>query len=108
MAQIYRTVVGNNAPSMVITCKRDGTAIDVTGATVTLAIRNERTGATTNTGAQSCTLTTPLSGIVTYAPAIANFPSEGRYIGDIKIVYSGGTIEHIPEVLLVLARGAIS
>lgn len=108
MAQIYRTVVGNDSPSLVITCERNDVAIDVTGATVTLAIRNERTGVTTNTGTQSCSLTTPASGIVTYAPSVTDFPTEDRYFGDIKIVHGSGKIEHIYEILLVIVRGGVS
>lgn len=106
--QIYRTVIGNNAPDLVITCQRNGTAINVTGATVKLIIQNERTGICTNTGSQNCTLTTPASGIVTYSPSITDFPQEGRYVCDIKITYSNGKIEDLRELILVIARGGIS
>lgn len=106
--QIYRTTVGNTAPNLVFTCERNSTVINVTGATVTLALRNERTNVTTNPIVQSCALTTPASGIVTYSPAITDFPTEDRYIGDVKIVYSTGKVEHLYELLLVIARGGIS
>lgn len=103
--EIYKTVVGNNSPDLAITAKRNGTAINVTGATVTLIVTNERTGAVTNAGS-ACTLTTPTSGIVTYSPVAGDYPSEGRYIGELKIVHSGGKIERINEVLLIIARAA--
>lgn len=101
--EIYRTVVGNDSPSLVITCERNDTAIDVTSATVTLIIKNERTGSTTNT-VQTCSLTTPGSGIVTYAPVVADFPTQDRYIGTIKIVFPGGKTEYLPERILILAE----
>lgn len=104
---IYQTVVGNNAPDLVITVKRNDVAIDVTGSTVTLIITNEKTGAVT-VAAGSCALTTPASGIVTYSPAPNDFPSEGRYIGEIKVVYNSGKVERINEKILFLARKATS
>lgn len=103
MAQIYRTVVGNDSPDIVFTCQRNGTAINLTGATVTLAITNERTGSVTN-AVQTCSITTAAQGIVTYTPAVADFPSEGRYIGDVKIVHISGKTEKLYELLLILAR----
>lgn len=106
--QIYRTVIGNNAPDLVITCQRNGTAINITGATVKLMIQNERTGITTNGSNQSCALTTPASGIITYSPALADFPQEGRYVASIEITYASGKIEEIREEVLIIVRGGIS
>lgn len=106
--QIYRTTVGNTAPDLVITCERNGVVIDITGATVTLALRNEQTLETTNTGAQSCTLTTPATGIITYPARAQDFPRVGRYHGSVKITYAGGKFEWLRDLILVLADGGIS
>jgi hypothetical protein len=105
--QIYRTVVGNDAPDIQFTLERNDVAINVTGAAVELALRYLKNNTTYN-ATKACTLTTPASGIVTYSPAVADFPYEGLYIGDAKITYSDGTIEHVYEVLTVLARGGVS
>lgn len=105
--QVYQTVTGNNAPDLVITVQRNGTAIDVSGATVTLIITNERTGTVTNS-VQTCTLTTPISGIVTYSPAAGDFATGERYLGEVKIVYSTGKIERLVELLTIVARTATS
>ena len=107
MPQIYRSVVGNNSPNLVFTCKRNDTAINVTGSTVTLTIRNERTGSTSVSNGP-CDLTTPASGIVTYLATTADYPREGRYIGDVKIVHGTGKIEWLHELLLMIARPANS
>jgi hypothetical protein len=108
MAQVYRTVVGNTAPNLVITLKRNGTVIDLTSATsVKLAIRYENNNTTTNTS-QACAITTPASGIVTYTPLAGDFPREGRYLGDALIAFAGGASEHVAEILVVIARAAIS
>lgn len=106
--QIYRTVVGNNSPDLVFTVQRQGTVIDVTGATVQLFIRNERTNDTMNSSQAGCNLTTPGQGKVTYPVKATDFPTEDRYICDIKVTYASGKVEYIYEEVQVLARGAIS
>jgi hypothetical protein len=103
--QIFQTVVGNTSPNIVITVQRNSTAIDVTGASVLLIITKEKTGTVTNTG-QSCALTTPTTGIVTYTPLAGDFPTSGRYLGEIKITYSSGKVERINEEILFVARAA--
>jgi hypothetical protein len=109
MALVYRTVVGNTAPTIQITLKRNGTVIDLSGATgVVMAIRDEMTEVTTNS-VQTCSIVAPATGgIVSYVPAISDFPREGRYVGDVKVSYTDGTTEHIAEILVVIARAAIS
>ena len=106
MAQNYQTVVGNQQPDLVFTVQRNNTAINVTGATVELIITNERTGLQTNAGRTSCTLTTPVTGIVTYASNSADFTTEDRYIGEVKITYSTTKVERVSELLVVVARAA--
>lgn len=108
MAQeIYQTVVGNNQPDLTITCQRDSTAINLSSVTsVLFIITNERTGSVTNSSAQACTITTAASGIVTYSPAATDFPSYGRYIGEIKITYTSGKVERLKERLLIIAHAA--
>lgn len=103
--QIFQTVVGNTTPNVVITVQRNGVAVNVTGAGVLLIITKEKTGAVTNTS-QNCALTTPASGIVTYTPLAGDFPTAGRYLGEIKITYSDGKVERINEEILFVARNA--
>ena len=99
--EIYQTVAGNNSPDLPITVKRNGTVIDVTGCTVTLAVTKERTGdLTTNI---TCALTTPASGIVTFSPTASTFPVAGRYIGELKVVFTNNAIERIKERILIIA-----
>lgn len=92
MSASFKIVTGNTAPTYVITCTRDGTAIDLTGATITLILK-KRGGSVTNTGHQTCTLVTPASGIISYTALAADFATVGTYTGDVKVVYSGGGIE---------------
>lgn len=106
MSTIFQTVVGNTNPSNQLTLDRDGTVIDLTSATsVILIITKELTGTVTNSGNQTCTISgTPTTGIVTYAPASTDFPTAGRYIGDVKITYANSKTEIINEVVIFVAR----
>lgn len=89
----FKIVEDNTAPAYQITCKRDGTAIDLTGATVELIIENKSTGSITNTGHQTCTIVTASSGIISYAAEAGDFSEAGTYVGDVKITYNGGGVE---------------
>lgn len=89
----FKIVEDNTAPAYQITCQRDGTAIDLTGATVEMIIENKSTGSVTNSGHQTCSIVTAASGIISYTAEATDFPSAGTYIGDIKITYNGGGVE---------------
>ncbi len=89
----FQIVQNNTAPSYVITCQRDGTAIDLTSASVELILEEKSSGDITNTGHQSCTVTSASSGIISYTAESTDFPNKGTYIGDIKVTYSGGGFE---------------
>lgn len=105
------SVEDNTAPPIVLTLERDNgdgttTAINVTGCTVALIINLN--GTVTNTGHQSCSLTTPTSGIVTYTTQTADFATPGTYNCEVKITYGDGTIETLYEKFQVKARPKLS
>lgn len=86
-------VEDNTAPDYVITCTRDGDALDLSDAsTVTLIIQRKSDATITQTG-KNAAITTPTSGVITYTADATDFPSAGTYIADIKVTYSGGGIE---------------
>ena len=86
-------VQNNTAPAYVITCTRDGTAIDLTGASVDLILQEKSSGDITNTGHQTCTIVTAGSGIISYTAQSTDFPDKGNYVADIEVTYNGGGIE---------------
>lgn len=100
---IIRTVEDNTAPNRQITLEHNGSAINLTGATVVLIISNAQTGVVTNTGS-ACTIITAADGIVEYALAAADYPDEGRYFGEFKITYTGGKVERLESRLVIVAR----
>jgi hypothetical protein len=96
------TVQGNSAPAIALTAKRGTAVIDVTGCTVELIIAKGTT--VTNTGHQTCTLTTPASGVVTYQPEAADFATPGAYKGDLKITYPSLKVEILYDQLKFKVR----
>lgn len=100
------TVAGNTAPPITLTAKRSGVVIDLTSATsVKLYIYNSAK-AQTNTGHETCTITSAAGGIVTYARQTADIPTKGTYKGDMKVTYSDTTFEILYSILKISARGA--
>lgn len=107
MSTILLTVKNNQAPDFQITLKRDGTAINLTGATVKVYIRKEMADVFTNTGHETVTITTAASGIITYSPQANDFPSEGRYLAEAEITYSGGDVERVYELVTISVRDSL-
>ena len=103
--QKINTVAGNTAPPIELTCQRNGVAINVTGCTVDLVIANGNT--VTNVAHQTCALTTPTSGLVTYTPQTGDISTPGTYKCDLKIVYGNGSIEILYDQLQLKARKAL-
>lgn len=98
-------VVGNSAPSYELTLQNDGTAIDLSAAsTVELIISNERTGTITNASNDTCVITSASAGQIRYDRNINDFPTSGRYKGDVKITFSSGAIETLFEYVIFAIR----
>jgi hypothetical protein len=96
------TVQGNTAPPLLLTALRSGVAIDVTGATVDIFIFKGSTQ--TNPGHTTCTVVTPTSGTVSYAPQAGDFSTPGTYKADLQVTYVDGTVERLYDQLLIKAR----
>lgn len=110
MAETFLTVCGNQEPPLQFTLQNDGTAIDLTNASrVDLIIASDNTGDVTNTGHQECTIVSPVtSGVVRYTQNAADCATEGRYIGEAKITYSGGRVQILHEQVVLIARPDLS
>lgn len=100
------SVQSNTAPPIVLTLQRSGSPIDVTGCTVSLIINLN--GTVINTGHQTCALTTPASGIVTYTTNAADFTTAGLYNCEVKIVYGDGTVETLYQKFQISVRSKLS
>jgi hypothetical protein len=92
MAVNFFIVAGNTAPDYAITCTRDGTDIDLSSASaVNINIYSKVSKAQTNAGHTAATITTAASGLISYRAQAADFPSRGKYAGDIVITWGTGT-----------------
>lgn len=107
MTQKLLIVEDNSAPNIVVTLKRDGTAINLsTVGSVDLYISKD--GTITNSGHTDCAISDPLLGIITYVPQTADFASAGTYNLEIKITYGDASVETIYEKFRIQARAKLS
>jgi hypothetical protein len=104
MATLLKTVAGNTAPPLTITCQRDGTAINLTGCTIELIISGS--GTITQSGGNA-TVTDASNGIITYTPLATDFPTAGGYKCDVKVTYSDLSVEILYQQLKVKARAPL-
>lgn len=89
----FKIVEDNTAPDYVITCTRDGTAINLSSATSVVLIIKSKSSNTITQAGKAATITTPASGVITYTADATDFPSAGVYVADVKVTYSGGGVE---------------
>lgn len=85
----------NTAPGYDITCQRNGSDIDLTGATVEVILYNKSTKQVTNSTNQSAgtVVKTPAAGLIEYTAIASDFPAKGNYVADIQVTYGTGGIE---------------
>jgi hypothetical protein len=96
------SVKTNDAPDIVLTLLRSNSPINVAGATVDLFMNLN--GTIANTGHTSCTLTTPLAGIVTYSPTSTDFAAAGTYNCEVRITYPDATTEILYQKFTISVR----
>lgn len=93
MATKFQIVEMNTAPAYVLTCTRDGSAIDLSSATDVSLIIQRKSDRTITQAGRSAVITTPSAGIVSYTALAADFPTSGNYVADVKVTYSNGGVE---------------
>lgn len=105
MADIIKLVQGDTLPVVTITLTDEflGSAIDITGATVTIKFR--AAGTTTTLSTLPCLLVVPASGIFSFyfpSPALTVVP--GLYEGEIQVVFASGETQSVYDVLKFRVR----
>lgn len=78
-------------PSLTVTIERDGTAVNLTGATVTLSVRAK--GSDTNKFTVNATITDAANGVCRFDWLAAHWDTVGKYDGELQVTYSDGGIE---------------
>lgn len=99
-----KTVAGNTAPPLLITCKRGTTVIDLTGTQVTVIVK----GTVITQAGRTATVTDAANGIISYVPLATDFPTAGSYKCDVRVLYSDSTVEILYDQLKVKARAPLS
>ena len=77
-----------------------GTAINLTGGTLALKLRNLSTLVETN-GAGSWTVTNALQGKASYAWAAADTQTKGQFVILVSVTYAGGVMKFDPIALTI-------
>lgn len=85
----------DTGPPLQVTLKDgDGSAVDVTGATVAFSMSG---AGIVKVDEQSVTLTTAASGIVTYSWQAGDTDTPGTYEGEFEVTFGGGQIQTYPN-----------
>lgn len=98
-------VAANEFPSITIDIERDNAAVDLTNAvSVSLIIKEDSTGTITQAAGSASISSPATNGQVSYSIIAADFPRQGNYSCDVKILWSGSKTEILYDQLRVVAR----
>lgn len=96
MAAVYTfTKVGSTQP-WTGTLTRAGAAKPITGATLTLYMQHEQLG-TQEIDGDAVTIVSAADGTWSFTPTSADVDTAGVYRGEIKVVYTDGTVDYFPN-----------
>lgn len=107
MAQTIYMVQNDTGPPVEFEAKNpDGTARDLTGATVRFKIKHPTNGTRTNdTGTQNqCVITDAVNGKCRYDFAAGQVPDVGMYNCDLEITDSAGRVETEYKITRIKVR----
>lgn len=117
-SQTLNMVVGDTHPELVVNLKDSNTAatgqtldannsdtwqaIDLTGATVRMRIRE--VGSTTVTDTRTMSITNAAAGACSTTFSTSSFPTEGTYEAEIEMTLSGGGIQTVYDLVKFKVR----
>ena len=97
MSETVQMKQGDTGPSLTATLKNpDGTAANLSGATVKLNIKARR-GGTTLVNHGTVTVTDATNGRVSYAWQVADTANPGSFYVEWEVTYAGGMITTYPN-----------
>jgi hypothetical protein len=101
MSNLSLDVVSTDTKTTLNFTLRDsaGTAINITGFTIKLAIRKEGAGANTNNASNTCTITSAANGQFAYVLHSGDFPTVGTYRGQVHITFSDTLVLRVPTFI---------
>jgi len=99
----YKT---DTLPDLEFTIKQDGSAVDLTGATVKFYMKNRDTGNVKINGV-ACTLVVAASGTCKYVWQSGDTDTVGTFVAEVEVTFSGGTVQTGYENLTIEIRDDI-
>jgi len=101
-------VEGDTKPILSMTLNDStGSAVDITGATVTFHFYNLDTGTQTNSADDDCVHLVSADGTCTYTWSATDLAAAGDYIGEVKVVFADTTIQTVYGTLEFHVRAAL-
>jgi hypothetical protein len=97
MAFLRTMKQGDTRPKLVVLLTSNGSAIDLTGATVRLLMREEGSLSPGVETTGSTDVTSALSGEVTWTPDAADTADAGTYELEFEVTHADGGIETFPN-----------
>lgn len=87
---------GDTGYPITATLKANGVAVDLTGSSVAITLRDRATQAV-KVNAAGCTITSPTTGQVSYQPLAADVDTPGSYDVEFRQTRGDGSTIHYPS-----------
>lgn len=87
-----KLVKDDTFPPLEFAVIKDGSAVDLTGATVKVYIKNSSTG-TVKVNGQTCTITDATNGKCKYTWGATDLDTAGDYVGEIELTDVDGKVQ---------------
>lgn len=106
MSESFYLKAGDTSPALRATLQNpDGTAVDLTGATVVFNMRSS--GNTVLISRVACSIVTAASGIVQYDWQAGDTDTVGQHLGEFEVTFADSTVETFPNdgyIRVIIAR----
>lgn len=94
---IDATITVGETADWIFTCNKAGAARDLTDASAVVLTMEEEISETVKIDAEACSVTDATAGEVTYSPSAGDVDTEGDYVVQLKVTFSGGDVEYFPN-----------
>jgi len=106
VSNIYKFIEGQTKEGLNFTLldKNDGSAVDITAATITLTVFHPKSREKLFSG--SCTLDVPASGTFYYTFIEADLDTVGTFEGEVEIVFADASVGKIQDFYIKVESSA--
>lgn len=107
---IVRMTQNDTRPYLRFTVSQNGSAVDLTGASVVFSMANQATGAL-QVNREDCVIVTAGSGIAEYRWSASDTTTTGRFRSEVEVTLSDGSILSLPpdgDDLIIIIREEVA